>query len=131
MQYKRSLLARFTGLGLFRNLYDKFPKQALVTIYKTFIRLHLVMVILCMISHIIKHLVIKLMLQLKGHLGRNSMLKLTLNKLKRCYRKFTCFHKIRSTELPKYLLQLIPTNNHSYVWRKPLNLPSTLLLQNK
>ena len=100
--HKRSLLARFTGLGLLRNLSDKFPKQALVTIYKTFIRLHLFMVILCVISHIIKHLVTKLMVQLKDHLGRNSMLNLTLNKLKRWYRKFTCFHKIQSTGLPKY-----------------------------
>ena len=78
--HKRSLLARFTGLGLLRNLSDKFPKQALVTIYKTFIRLHLFMVILCVISHIIKHLVTKLMVQLKDHLGRNCMLNLTLNK---------------------------------------------------
>ena len=34
-----------------------------------------------------------------------------------------CFYKIQSTGLPKCLLQLIPTNNHSYILRKPLNIP--------
>ena len=34
-----------------------------------------------------------------------------------------CFYQIQSTGLPKYLLQLIPTNNHSYILRKPLNIP--------
>ena len=35
-----------------------------------------------------------------------------------------CFYKIQFTWLPKYLLQLIPTNNqHSYIVRKPLNIP--------
>ena len=33
------------------------------------------------------------------------------------------FYKIQSTGLPKYLLQLILTNNHSYTLRKPLNIP--------
>ena len=32
-----------------------------------------------------------------------------------------CFYKIQSTGLPKYLLQLIPTN-HSYILRKTLNI---------
>ena len=34
-----------------------------------------------------------------------------------------CFYKIQSTGLPKYLLQLIPNNNHCYIFRKPLNIP--------
>ena len=38
-------------------------------------------------------------------------------------RKLACFYKIQSTGLPKYLLQLIPTSNHSYILRKPLNTP--------
>ena len=29
-----------------------------------------------------------------------------------------CFHKIQSAGLPKHLLQLVSTNNHSYVLRK-------------
>ena len=43
-------------------------------------------------------------------------------KFRRWFRKLACFYKIQSTGLPKYLLQLIPTNNHSYTLRKPLNM---------
>ena len=39
-------------------------------------------------------------------------------KFRRWFRKLACFYKIQSTGLPKYLLQLIPTNNHSYTLRK-------------
>ena len=38
------------------------------------------------------------------------------------FRKLACFYKIQSTGLTKYLLQLIPTNNHSYNLRKSLNI---------
>ena len=34
-----------------------------------------------------------------------------------------CFYKIQSAGLPKYLLQLIPTNNYSYILWKSLNIP--------
>ena len=44
-------------------------------------------------------------------------------KFRQWFRKLACFYKIQSTGLPKYLLQLIPTNNHSYTLRKPLNIP--------
>ena len=44
-------------------------------------------------------------------------------KFRQWFGKLTCFYKIQSTGLPKHLLQLIPTNNHSYIWRKPLNIP--------
>ena len=44
-------------------------------------------------------------------------------KFRRWFRKLACFYKIQSTGLPKYLLQLIPTNNHSYTLRKSLNIP--------
>ena len=43
-------------------------------------------------------------------------------KFRQWFRKLACFYKIQSTGLPKYLLQLIPTNNHSYTLRKPLNM---------
>ena len=39
------------------------------------------------------------------------------------FRKLTSFYKIQSTGLPKYLLQLIPTNSHFYNLRKLLNIP--------
>ena len=39
------------------------------------------------------------------------------------FRKLACFYKIPSTRLPQYLLQLIPTNNHSCILRLLLNIP--------
>ena len=43
-------------------------------------------------------------------------------KFRRWFWKMARFYKIQSTGLPKYLLQLIPTNNHSYTLRKLLNI---------
>ena len=36
------------------------------------------------------------------------------------FRKLACFYEIQSTGSPKYLLQLIPTNNYSNTLGKPL-----------
>ena len=55
--------------------------------------------------------------KLYAELGLESL------KFRRLFKKLACFYKIQSTGLPKYLLQLIPTNNHSYILRKPLNIP--------
>ena len=55
--------------------------------------------------------------KLYAELGLESL------KFRRWSRKLSCFYKIQSTGLPKYCLQLIPTNNHSYILRKPLNIP--------
>ena len=61
---------------------------------------------------------------IRGTSRENLYTKLGLESLKsrRWFRKLACFYKIQSTGLPKYLLQLIPTNNHSYILRKPLNI---------
>ena len=55
--------------------------------------------------------------KLYAELGTESL------KFRQWFRKLTCFYKIQSTGLRKYLLQLIPTNNDSYTLRKPLNIP--------
>ena len=93
------------------------------------------MVILCVIGQIMKHLLIKLRkhndaaLAITGGIRGTSQEKLYAElglesvKFRWWFRKLACFYKIQSTELPKYLLQLIPTNNHSYILRKPLNVP--------
>ena len=62
------------------------------------------------------------LVQFEEHLGKNYTgygLE-SLKKFRRWFRKLACFHKIQSTglRLPKYLLQLIPTINHSYVLNK-------------
>ena len=43
-------------------------------------------------------------------------------KFRRWFRKLACFYKIQSTGLRKYLLSLVPTNNHSCILGKPLNI---------
>ena len=53
--------------------------------------------------------------KLYAELGTESL------KFRQWFRKLACFYKIQSTGLPKYLLQLIPTN-HSYILRKTLNI---------
>ena len=52
-----------------------------------------------------------------AELGRGSL------KFRRWFKKLAYFNKIQFTGLPKYLFQLIPTNNHSYILRRPLNIP--------
>ena len=44
-------------------------------------------------------------------------------KFRRWFRKLACFYKIQSAELLKSFLQLILTNNYSYTFRKPINIP--------
>lgn len=53
--------------------------------------------------------------KLYAELGLESL------KFGRWFRKFACFHKIQSTGLPKCIFQLILTNNHTYLLRKPRN----------
>ena len=62
------------------------------------------------------------LVQSEGHLGKNSMLNLALNpsNLGNGSENWLVFINIWSTGLPKYLLQLIPTNNHSYTLRRNL-----------
>ena len=64
-------------------------------------------------------------MQSEGHLGKKLYAEVGLEALqyRRWFRKLACFYKIQYTGLPKYLLQLIPINNHSYILRKPLNIP--------
>ena len=45
-------------------------------------------------------------------------LRLESLKFRRWFRRLAYFHKTQSTGLPKYLLQLIPPNNHSYILKK-------------
>ena len=86
------------------------------------------MVILCVISQIIQHLLIKLRkhnydaaLAITGAIIETSREKLHAERGLKSL-KFN-FYKIQSTGLPKYLLQLVPTNNHFYILRKPPDIP--------
>ena len=135
-QIKEKLGKVYEGIGLLRNLSNKLPRQALVTIYNVFTRPHLDYgdivynklnknheLFINETEKVQYAALVKTLVQSKGHLWKNSMQNLGLNLLKfrQWFRKLACFYKIQSTGLRKYLLQLIPTNNHSYFLRKPLN----------
>ena len=68
-------------------------------------------------------------LTITGAIGGTSWEKLYADlcieslKFRRWFRKLACVYKIQSTGLSRYLLQLRPTNNHSYSLRKPPNIP--------
>ena len=57
---KEKLSKVYKGIGLFRNLFNKLPRQTTVTIYKTFTRPHLDYADTMCVSQIMKHLLTKL-----------------------------------------------------------------------
>ena len=126
----------YKGIWFLRNLSNKLPRQALVTIYKAFIRPHLEYGDIIYDKPDNETFINKIekaqydaALAITGAIRGTSWEKLYAElgieslKFRRWFRKLACFYKIQSTGLPKYLLQLILTNNHSYTLRKPLNIP--------
>ena len=101
------------------------PRQALVTIYKAFIRPHLDYGDIVYDKPNSETFINKTekaqydaALAITGVIRGKSWEKLYAEfgleslKFRRWSRKLACFYKIQSTGLPKYLLQLIPTKNH-------------------
>ena len=126
----------YKGIGLLRNIPYKLPRQALVTICKAIIRPHLDYGGIVydkpdneIFINKIKKAQYDEALAITGAIRGTSREKLYAElgieslKFRRWFRKLTCFSKIQSTGLSKYLLQLIPTNNYSNTLRKPLNIP--------
>ena len=133
---KEKLSKVYKSIGLLRNLSNKLPRQALVTIYKAFIRPHLDYgdivydkpnneTFINKTEKAQYDAALAITGTIRGTSREKVYAKIGLESLKfrRWFRKLDCFNKIQSTGLPKYLLQLIPTNNHSYILRKPLNIP--------
>ena len=133
---KEKLSKVYKGIGLLRNVSNKLPRQALVTIYKAFIKPHLDYGDIVYDKPDNETFINKIekaqydaALAITGAIRGTSWEKLYAElgieslKFRRWFRKLACFYKIQSTGLPKYLLQLIRTNNHSYTLRKPLNIP--------
>ena len=132
---KEKLSKVYKGIGLLRNLSNKLPRQALVTIYKAFIRPHLDYGDIVYDNPDNEILINKIekaqydaALAITGTIRGTSLEKLYAElgieslKFRRWFRKLACFYKIQSKGLSKYLPQLIPTNNRSYTLRKPLNI---------
>ena len=133
---KENLSKVYKGIGVLRNLSSKLPRQALVTIYKAFIRSHLDYGDIVHDKSINKTFINKIdkaqhdaALAITGTIRGTSREKLYAEvgieslKFRRWFKKLACFYKIQSIGLPKYLLRLVPTNNRSYTLRKPLNIP--------
>ena len=123
-------------MAFLRHLSNKLPRQALVTIYKVFIRSHLDYGDIVYDKPDNETFINKIekaqydaALAVTGAIRGTSREKLYAElgieslKFRRWFRKLTCFYKIQSKGLSKYLPQLIPTNNRSYTLRKPLNIP--------
>ena len=132
---KEKLSKVYKGIGLLRNVSNKLPRQALVTIYKAFIKPHLDYGDIVYDKPDNETFINKIekaqydaALAVTGAIRGTSREKLYAElgieslKFRRWFRKLACFYKIQSTELPKYLLQLIPNNNHHYILRKPLDI---------
>ena len=126
----------YKGIGLLKNLSNKLARQALVTTYKAFIRPHLDYGDIVYdkpdngkFINKIEKAQYDAALAITGAIRGTSWEKLYAElgieslKFRRWFRKLTCFYKIQSKGLSKYLPQLIPTNNRSYTLRKPLNIP--------
>ena len=133
---KEKLSKVYKGTGLLRNLTNKLPRQALVTIYNAFTRPHLEYGDIVydnpdneIFTSKTEKAQYDTALAITGTIRGTSREKLYAElgiesfKFRRWFRKLACFYKIQSKGLPQYLLQLIPTNNHSYTLRKPLNIP--------
>ena len=108
----------YKGIGLLRNVSNKLPRQALVTIYKAFIKPHLDYGDIVYDKPDNETFIDKIekaqydaALAVTGAIRGTSREKLYAElgieslKFRRWFRKLACFYKIQSTELPKYLLQ--------------------------
>jgi len=113
------------GIGLLKKLNDKLPRNSLLTIYKAFIRPHLDYSDVIYDQPLNNSFVNKLesvqyraCLAITGAVQGSSKEKLYselgLESLqnRRWYRRLCTFYKIKTSEHPKYLFDLIPTQNN-------------------
>ena len=114
-------------IGLLRKLSNLLPRQALVTIYKSFIRPHLdhsdVLYDQAFNNSFhaeMKHIQYNACLAITGAIRGSSREKIYQElglesfQLRRWYRRLCLFHKVLKNEHPKYLFHLIPVRCTSY-----------------
>ena len=113
------------------------PRPALLTIYKCFIRPHLVygdviydqgynLSFHQKIESIWYNAVLALTVAIRGSSKEKLYQELDLEsfQLRRWYRKLCCFYKIYNKQAPGYLTELIPTRNEVYQTRHLANISS-------
>ena len=113
---------------LLLKLQNVLPRSVLLTIYKSFIRLHLgyVDTIYDQAYNASSHQKLELLqcngcLAITATIGDTSREKLCKElgleslQLHRCFRKLSCFYKLFNSKHPHYLFKLIPSRKYSYV----------------
>ena len=128
---KDKLNKAYFGVGKIKRLRDIFPRDSLVTIYKSFIRPHLDYggVIYDqpnndLFSDKIEQLQYKTYLAIKGAIQGTSReclyneLRLESLSSRRWCRKLCTIYKLLSTQCPKYLFSIIPASERFYDTRK-------------
>ena len=123
-------------IGLLRKLSNLLPRQALVTIYKTFIRSHLDYGDVlydqafnnsfhAKMESIQYNACLAITGAIRGTSREKAYQELGLESLQLCrwYRKLCLFYKVFKNEHPKYLFNLIPVRSTPYATRTEGNIP--------
>ena len=122
------------GIGLIRKLAHILPRQSLLTIYKSFIRSHLDYGDIAYdqpnnenfcntIENVQYNAALAITVATKGtsQLKIYNELGIESLKFRRWFRRLCVFCKIKTTKIPKYLYELIPTESHIYNTRNTEN----------
>ena len=124
-------------IGLLRKLQTLLPRALLITIYKSFIRLHLDygdmiydqtfnMSFQQKMEMIQYNAALAITGAIRGSSREKLFQELGLETLqqRRWYRKLCCFYKILKSQSPKYLYSIIPMHNMSYRTRQCNKIPA-------
>ena len=115
------------GIGIIKNLSKVLPRHSLVTIYKSFVRPHLDYGDIIYdqpnnesFNQKIERIQYNAAFAITGAIRGTSQKKLYDElgfeslKFRHWFRKLCIFYKIKNTDIPGYLFDLIPQTNHSY-----------------
>ena len=115
------------GIGLIRKLAHILPRKSLITVYKSFVRSHLDYGDIIydqpnyesfcnLIEKIQYNAALAITGAIKGTYQHKLYNELGIESLKfrRWFRRLCVFYKIKSTQIPKYLYLLIPSESHTY-----------------
>ena len=124
---KKKITKANKGIGIIRKLAHVLPRKSVITIYKSFVRPHIDYGDIIYdqpnndsFCNMIERVQYNAALAITGAIKGTSQLKIYRElgleslKFKRWFRHFCFFHKLRSTQTPKYLYNLIPLGNCIY-----------------
>ena len=124
---KEKIAKANNGIGIIHKLAHLLPRAPLITIYKSFVRLHIdygdiiydqpYNLRFCnMIKRVQYNAVLAITGAIKGTSQQKIYNELSLESLcfKRWFRRLCALYKIKITQLPSYLYELISKSNHNY-----------------